>query len=47
MVLTSAYNANSLRTSLSATKGGTADFLNTYSYDNLSRLTRVDQRYFS
>jgi RHS repeat-associated protein len=43
VVLTAAYNASGMRTSLSATKGGTADFLNTYSYDNLHRLTRVEQ----
>ena len=43
MVLTSAYNANSQRTSLSATRGGTNDFLNTYTYDDLGRLTRLDQ----
>lgn len=43
VVLTSAYNANGRRTSLSATRGGTNDFLNLYTYDNLSRLTRVDQ----
>jgi YD repeat-containing protein len=43
VVLTSAYNANSSRTSVSATRGGTADFLNTFTYDNLNRMTRVDQ----
>jgi YD repeat-containing protein len=43
VVLTSAYNANGQRTSLSATRGGTNDFLNSYTYDNLNRLTRVDQ----
>jgi hypothetical protein len=43
VVLTSVYNANSQRTSLGASVGGTADFLNSYSFDNLNRLTRVDQ----
>ena len=43
VVQTSAYNANHRRTSLSATIASTADFANSYSYDNLSRLTRVDQ----
>jgi len=43
VVLTSAYDANSRRTSLAGTVGGTADFLNSYTYDNLGRLTRVDQ----
>jgi len=43
VVLTSAYNANGQRTSVSATRGGTNDFLNSYTYDNLGRLTRLDQ----
>ena len=43
VVLTSAYNANNQRTSLSSTRGGTNDFLYSYTYDNLGRLTRLDQ----
>ena len=43
VVLTSAYNADGSRTSLSATIDSTADFLNSYTYDALQRLTRVDQ----
>lgn len=43
VVLTSAYDANGNRTSLSAEIDTTDDFLNTYTYDALNRLTRVDQ----
>ena len=43
VILTSAYDANGNRTSLSAEIDSTGDFLNTYSYDALNRLTRVDQ----
>jgi len=43
VVLASAYDADSRRTSLTATVGGTADFQNTYLYDPLSRMTSVRQ----
>jgi RHS repeat-associated protein len=43
VVLTSAWDANGNRTSLSATIDSTDDFENSYSYDLLNRLTRVDQ----
>jgi hypothetical protein len=43
VVLTSAYDANSNRTKLTSTVGGTADFENDYTFDNLQRLTRIDQ----
>ncbi len=44
VVLTSGYDASGERTSLSATINGTPDFLNTYSYDALSRLTQISQQ---
>ena len=43
VVLASAYDAAGNRTSLAATIDSTDDFLNTYTYDDLHRLTRVDQ----
>ena len=43
MILTSAYDVMSNRTGLSATIAGTDDFTNTYTFDALNRLTRVDQ----
>ena len=43
IVLTSAYDANNNRTSLSATIDSTDDFLNSYTYDSLNRLTQLDQ----
>ncbi len=38
------WNANSMRTSLASEIGGTADFKNDYTYDNLSRMTQVIQQ---
>ncbi len=38
------FNAASDRTQLSATIGSTADFLNSFSYDNLHRLTSLNQQ---
>ena len=43
VVLTNEYDADGNRTQLSATIAGTADFLNTYSYDALNRLTQLYQ----
>jgi len=43
VVLTSDFDAVGNRTSLSATIDGTADFLNSYAYDALSRMTSVQQ----
>ncbi|MBI2480562.1 MAG: cadherin-like domain-containing protein [Planctomycetia bacterium] len=43
VILTSAYDANSNRTSLSAVIDSTDDFLNSYTYDTLNRLTQVGQ----
>ena len=43
VVLSSSYDADGNRTQLSATIGGTADFVNTYSYDGLNRETQVTQ----
>src|SRR5207248_8046273 len=43
VVLASAYDALGRKTSLSATVAGTADFLNSYSYDSLDRVTQVTQ----
>ena len=43
VVLTSAYDAAGNRTSLSAEIDTTDDFLNTYTYDALNRLTQLDQ----
>lgn len=44
VILTSAFDAGSNRTSLTATVSGTNDFQNAYTYDNLNRLTRLDQQ---
>jgi YD repeat-containing protein len=41
VVLASAYDAASNRTSLSATIDTTADFVTTYTYDALHRMTRI------
>jgi RHS repeat-associated protein len=38
------WNANAMRTSLASEIGGTADFKNDYTYDNLSRMTQVIQQ---
>jgi RHS repeat-associated protein len=43
VVLGFAYNANSSRTSLAAEIASADDFLNTYTFDNLGRLTRIEQ----
>jgi len=43
VVLTNEYNAAGLRTRLAAEIDGTGDFENTYSYDALLRLTRIEQ----
>ncbi|MBI3462976.1 MAG: RHS repeat protein, partial [Planctomycetes bacterium] len=43
VVLTSGYNTLSRRTSLAAEIDSTDDFLNTWTYDDLGRVTRVDQ----
>jgi YD repeat-containing protein len=43
VVLASAYDAASNRTSLSATIDTTADFVNQYTYDALHRMTRIEQ----
>ena len=43
VVLNSAYDADGKRTQLAATIGGTADFVNSYSYDRLNRETQVTQ----
>jgi RHS repeat-associated protein len=43
VTLASGYNADGDRTSLSATIGSTADFVNDYSYDTLNRETQVVQ----
>ena len=42
-VLTNVYDANSRRTQQTATISGTADFKNTWAYDNANRLTQVKQ----
>jgi RHS repeat-associated protein len=42
--LVQTWNANSRRLSLAAEIGGTADFKNDYTYDNLSRMTQVIQQ---
>ena len=44
VVLTSQFNAQGERTSLAATISGTADFINSYGYDNLSRLNQITQQ---
>jgi RHS repeat-associated protein len=43
VVFTNVYDVVGNRTSLAAAIDGTDDFLNTYAYDNLYRLTRVTQ----
>jgi hypothetical protein len=43
VVLTSTYDADGNRTSLSAKIGGTADFVNSYSYDSQNREVQVAQ----
>jgi RHS repeat-associated protein len=43
VILTSAYDAANNRTQLAATVGGTNDFKNDYTFDNLSRMTQVAQ----
>jgi YD repeat-containing protein len=43
VVLASAYDAASNRTTLSATIDTTADFVNQYTYDALHRMTRIEQ----
>jgi RHS repeat-associated protein len=43
VVLDMTYDANGNRTGLSATIGATADFANSYAYDGLGRMTRVEQ----
>ena len=43
VTLSEQYDANSNRTQLSATIGGTADFVNNYQYDNLDRMTQITQ----
>jgi YD repeat-containing protein len=43
VILTSQYDASGNRTSLAASVAGTADFQNSYTYDFLNRLTRVEQ----
>jgi RHS repeat-associated protein len=43
VLLSSGYDAVGNRTSLSATIGSTADFVNTYAYDALNRQTQVTQ----
>jgi hypothetical protein len=40
----SQYDANSRRTQLQAKIGGTNDFKNDYTYDNVNRLTRLQQQ---
>ena len=42
-VLTNVYDANSRRTQQTAAISGTADFKNTWTYDNANRLTQVKQ----
>ncbi|MGH7192536.1 MAG: hypothetical protein ACREJM_03270, partial [Candidatus Saccharimonadales bacterium] len=42
--LAAQFDGQGDRTSLSATIAGVKDFLNTYSYDTLSRLTMIDQQ---
>ena len=44
VVLTSQFDGQGDRTSLSATVAGVKDFLSSYSYDTLSRLTMIDQQ---
>ena len=43
VVMASTYDNNGNRTSLAATIDGVADFLNTYTYDHLHRMTSVAQ----
>lgn len=44
VVLTSQWDGQGDRTSLSATIAGVKDFLNSYSYDTLSRMTSISQQ---
>ena len=44
VLLTSQYDTAGNRASLAATIAGTADFLNTYSYNTLSQLSMIDQQ---
>jgi hypothetical protein len=44
VVLSSGYDPAGNRKSLAATIGGTKDFLNSYSYDTLSRLDGISQQ---
>ncbi|MBM4002523.1 MAG: hypothetical protein FJ295_04435 [Planctomycetes bacterium] len=44
VVLTSAYDTSGNRTSLSSTINSTADLKNTYTFDGLNCITRVDQQ---
>lgn len=44
VVLAATFDPNSRRTSLSATTGSTADFVNEYEYDQINRLTVLKQR---
>ena len=44
IVFNQAFDAASNRTELRATIGGSADFKNTYAYDNLNRMTQVIQQ---
>ena len=43
VVLSSSYDADGNRTSLSATIATTADFVNNYSYDSLNQEVQVTQ----
>lgn len=43
VTLTQGYNALGMRTALTALIGSDKDFANTYTYDNLQRMTRVTQ----
>ena len=43
IVMAQAFDANSNRTQLAATLGVSADFVNDFSFDNLSRLARIEQ----
>jgi RHS repeat-associated protein len=44
VVLTNVFDASSNRTSVSSTIGGTNDYKNTFTFDNLNRMTRIDQQ---
>ncbi len=43
IALAYSYDANDRRTTTAATLGGTADYRNAFAYDNLGRMTRVEQ----